>query len=129
MIYQNLQDIHTLAKNRIQFLREYWDGNFFKWSSTFFDGILEEMNEVREELISWKQIYLEDELGDVFWDYICLLETLQKEWKIDVSNVFKRCYIKYSERLNLNGSNKGDWKQVKKEQKQRLELEQQNLLT
>jgi NTP pyrophosphatase (non-canonical NTP hydrolase) len=45
-------------------------------------------------------VLLEDELGDVFWDYICLLESLEQNGKIQKDKVFKRCWRKFSERLD-----------------------------
>ena len=71
-----------------------------------------------------KQVFLEDELGDVFWDYICLLESLELSGKISKEKVFERCYRKFSERLSIfDGSDNGDWQTVKQKQKERLEKE------
>ena len=75
-----------------------------------------------------KRVYLEDELGDVFWDYICLLESLEQTGKISKQKVFERCYTKFSERLNVtDGSDNGDWQEVKKKQKERIMSEQNSL--
>ncbi|MDD2693875.1 MAG: MazG nucleotide pyrophosphohydrolase domain-containing protein [Candidatus Gracilibacteria bacterium] len=122
-----IQKLIILTEKRIPFLMKHGDGNFFKGSQTFFDGILDEMNEVKEELENGKQVYLEDELGDVFWDYICLLENLEQEGKINKEKVFERCYTKFSERLNIDGSNNGNWIEVKRMQKERLKQEQDTL--
>lgn len=127
MTLETIQKIITLTEKRIQFLIKQGDGNFFKWSQTYFDGILDEMDEVNEELKTWKQVYLEDELWDVFWDYICLLENLEQEWKISKAKVFDRCWTKFSERLNPDGSNNGDWTTVKKIQKERLRKEDEQM--
>ncbi len=51
---------------------------------------------------------------------MCLLENLELEGKISKEKVFDRCWTKFSERLNTDGSNNGDWMQVKKAQKERL---------
>ena len=74
-----LQSILTLSENRIRFLRERGNEGFYRGSQTFYDGILDEMQEVKVEMDANKQVFLEDELGDVFWDFICLLENLEQE--------------------------------------------------
>jgi hypothetical protein len=66
---------------------------------------------------------LEDELGDIFWDYICLLENFEQDGKISKERVFDRCWTKFSERLSSDGSDNGDWVEVKKNQKERLREE------
>lgn len=123
------EKILTLSERRIHFLRENGDNWFYKWSQTFYDGILDEMDEVKVEIQEWKQVLLEDELGDVFWDYICLLENLEIEGKISKEKVFERCWVKFSERLNPDGSNNWDWQEIKKIQKERLKKEQDSLKT
>lgn len=86
------------------------------------------MQEMKDELKAGNQVFLEDELGDIFWDYICLLENLEAEWKIQKTRVFDRCYEKFSERLNPDGSNNGDWYEVKEKQKEKLKREQRSSL-
>ena len=119
--------ILTLSEKRIRFLRENGDAWFYKGSQTYYDGILDEMDEVKIEIQEWKKVLLEDELGDVFWDYICFLESLEAEGKISKEKVFERCWMKFSERLNLDGSNNWDWQEIKKLQKERLKKEQESL--
>lgn len=61
------------------------------------------MEEVREEFFPENQIYLEDELGDVLWNYFCFLKSLEMEGKISsVEKIFERSYIKLSERIGEN---------------------------
>jgi NTP pyrophosphatase (non-canonical NTP hydrolase) len=84
----------------------------------------EEIREMEEELRVERKVFLEDELGDIFWDYICLLESLSEEGKIDKNEVFRRCYMKFTERLTPDGKHSGDWNEVKKKQKERLMEEQ-----
>lgn len=121
-----IQSILALSKGRIAFLRENTQDGWYQWSGTHFDGIFDELEEVKKEIEDKKYIYLEDELGDVFWDYMCLLEWLEQEWKIQKSRVFDRCLKKFSGRLNQDGSNNGDWNAVKKIQKEQLKQEQEN---
>jgi NTP pyrophosphatase (non-canonical NTP hydrolase) len=84
--------------------------------------------ELEEALAENKQnnsVYLEDELWDIFWDYLCLLNSLKAEWKINsVGNVFKRAYRKFSWRINENTwENNWLWKDVKAKQKEELKKE------
>ena len=85
--------------------------------------MIDEIEEVKEELKENNHVYLEDELWDIFWDYMCFLESLEQEWKINKSRVFDRCYAKFSGRLNPDGSNNGEWSTVKKIQKEKLKEE------
>ncbi len=123
MNLDTIADIIALSSNRIPFLIKNNRWNFYQWSETYIKGILDEVEEVREELKEDNYVYLEDELGDIFWDYACLLESLEREWKINKSRVFERCYEKFSERLNPDGSNNGEWNDVKKNQKEKLKEE------
>jgi hypothetical protein len=73
-------------------------------------------------------VYLENELGDVFWDYICLLNSLKVEWKIDsIDSVLKRSYDKFSERSWVDGRGMIPWDEIKKTQKLKLEKEHNNM--
>ncbi len=120
-----LQKIISLSEARIPFLIQTWDGDFYQGSETYIEGLEDELQEMKDELLSWNRVLLEDELGDVFWDYICLLENLELEGKISKAKVFDRCWTKFSERLNSDGSNNGKWSEVKKMQKERLLSEYQ----
>lgn len=122
-----LEKILTLSENRIKFLRTSDGDWFYEWSQTFYDAILDEMREVKIEIDTWKRVLLEDELGDVFWDYICFLEALEREWKIIKEKVYERALEKYSERLNLDGSSRWTWQSIKNQQKQKLIKEQESL--
>lgn len=81
-----------------------------------------EIEEVREELDSGRQCYLEDELGDVLWDYLNLLYNLEDEGKISLISVFKRASKKYDERI-ATIANGGSWASIKEKQKARLAKE------
>jgi len=88
-------------------------------SSTYFDEIPKELAEVKEELENNRRPHLEDELGDVFWDYLNLLINLENEGKIMLSEVFRRAAEKYEERVGA--LEKGiTWDEVKQKQKKRL---------
>lgn len=100
----SIQPILTLAEKRLTFLTAYGSPGFYHGSETFLEGIKDELDEVAIEMKDKNHVYLEDELGDIFWDYICLIENLEHEGKITKKRVFERCYKKFSERLNSDGS-------------------------
>lgn len=95
-----------------------------KGSKTFFVEIQKELLEVEEVLYKNKKCYLEDELGDVFWDYLNLLKNLESEKMIEMEKVFERCAQKYSQRIT-NCKNGIDWDETKNTQKEVLKKEQQ----
>lgn len=115
-----IQKIIWLSEARIPYLIQHGKGGFFHGSDTFVEWIENEMIEMKDELRLWNRVLLEDELWDIFWDYICLLENLEQEGKISKEKVFDRCWTKFSERLKSDGSDNGDWAEVKKKQKERL---------
>jgi NTP pyrophosphatase (non-canonical NTP hydrolase) len=122
-----IQKLLTLSENRIPFLMKYGDRDFYRGSETFVKWIDDEIEEMKEELKTGRRVFLEDELGDIFWDYICLLENLELEGKISKEKVFERAWSKFSERLNPDGTNNGDWMEIKQKQKERLEQEQHEI--
>lgn len=101
-------------------------GTWSEGSNTYLNALFDEINEVKEELSSGKQCFLEDELGDILWVYLCFVHNLEVEGKISMSKVFERSLIKYTERVN--GINNGEcWDEIKEKQKIDLEIEQSNL--
>ncbi|MDR2416184.1 MAG: nucleotide pyrophosphohydrolase [Candidatus Peribacteria bacterium] len=102
---QLIQQIITLSKARIESFLQKSDSRY-EGSSTYFRELRKEVDEALAENTENNSVYLEDELGDIFWDYIMLLNALTSEGKItSVENVFERCYQKFSERINKNGNN------------------------
>lgn len=94
-----------------------------KGSQTYFEELFKELQEVKEELEKGTGPHLEDELGDVLWDFCCLLENLEQEGKITKDNVFKRSFEKYHERIS--GIEEGNsWEEIKRYQKNKLNLEE-----
>ena len=92
-------------------------------SSTYIEEICKEVREVAEEIVQDRQPYLEDELGDVLWDYLNLVLALEKEKGIKLEDVLERASRKYEERVS--GIEKGiPWKKIKERQKIALEKEQ-----
>lgn len=91
-------------------------------SSTYIAEICKEVQEVAEEIKQDRQPYLEDELGDVLWDYLNLVLSLEKEKGIKLEDVLERAACKYEERVS--GIENGIlWKETKEKQKAALEKE------
>ena len=100
-----------------------------KWSEgagTYLGEMNNEIAEVCAELSTGRQCYLEDELGDVLWDYLNALAALEKSHGISVENVLQRACRKYEERIS--GIENGElWKDIKDRQKLALEKEQKDI--
>ena len=98
-------------------------GTWSKGSITYLEAFSDEIKEVKEELSSGKQCYLEDELGDLLWVYLCFVHNLEIEGKVSMSKVFERSLSKYQERVE--GINNGEcWEQIKAKQKLKLKAEE-----
>nr|MDD3719827.1 MazG nucleotide pyrophosphohydrolase domain-containing protein [Candidatus Gracilibacteria bacterium] len=105
---------------------------FYIGFETYLRGLAEEIEETKDEIKYNNSVYLEDELGDVFWDYMCLLQSLQKRGYISsVEKVFERSYKKFSERIEANRQTTGCksecWKDIKRKQKEELKTEQDKI--
>lgn len=119
----NLNDIIQLIHDKAVIDQ---NENWCQGSSTYFAEIRKELDEAETELGENKKCYLEDELGDVLWDYLNLLKNLELEDKIELEKVFERCTKKYSERLRGRKNGKS-WNDIKKGQKKELLEEQKKL--
>lgn len=97
-------------------------GTWSEGSITYLNGMYDELEEVTKELNSGRQCYLEDELGDVLWDYLCMVQYLELEEKVLVSKVFDRVVKKYSERV-ITLEEGETWGDVKARQKIKLQSE------
>jgi len=88
----------------------------------YLTAIKEEVDEVVEELPKNRQCYLEDELGDILWDYLNVLTSLEKEIGLDTETVLKRACQKYEQRMS--GLEEGKkWADIKEKQKKALATE------
>lgn len=91
-------------------------------SETYLVEIKNEVDEVIEEIPKARRCYLEDELGDVLWDYLNILTALEKEIGLDAQAVLQRACYKYEERLS--GIESGEkWSDIKEKQKIALAVE------
>ena len=91
------------------------------------DRIIDEIEEVREEVKPNNAACLEDELSDILWGWIVLVEKLKhSEYVGSHEDIMKRALKKYEERiLPLKGDENDHviWKEVKARQKEALAVE------
>lgn len=127
-----IEKITDLSESRIQ---EFVDtkNSWYEWHKTYLDWVSDEFEEMKVEIKKDNSVYLEDELWDVFWDYMCLLSSLKQEWLISSEKkVFERCRKKFSERIwEVRKSIPWQdwiWKKVKDKQKIELKNEQEKIL-
>ena len=97
-------------------------GSWAEGSSTYLGEMKKELEEVKEEIDRNRLCYLEDELGDVLWDYLNLLVCLEGERGISLAGVARRAVAKYEERIAGIESGRS-WSEVKEVQKARLAQE------
>jgi len=119
MPVENIAKLFDIAKKKNQFDQNH---SWSQGSSTYLAEMKKELAEVEEEIPLDRICYLEDELGDVLWDYLNMLLCLEKEKNISAHNVFKRAHQKYEERIA--GIESGvKWAKIKAGQKERLAAE------
>ena len=93
-----------------------------KGSQKYFSGLQKEILEVAEELEKDRLCYLEDELGDILWDFLNMTCALESEKNVEIERVFRRCFQKYQERMDALDRGE-EWAEIKQVQKKRLETE------
>ncbi|CAA6802301.1 MAG: Unknown protein [uncultured Sulfurovum sp.] len=91
------------------------------------DAIKAEVEEVREELRPNNMVHLEDELCDILWGWMILVEKLKESDYVGSHEaIISRALKKYEERILALKGNAEDhliWKEVKARQKVMLEVE------
>jgi len=127
-----LEKLIALAKHKQQIDIKRGETKFMNphW---LLDSIRDEVEEVREEIKSDNIAYLEDELSDILWGWMILVEKLKDDNYVGShEEIMKRAFKKYEERiLPLNGD-AGDheiWREVKARQKKALKKEQKETKT
>lgn len=91
------------------------NSDWYQGPETYLSGIESELNEVRAELNKHRRVYIEDELADVLWDYVNVLQALAKEQGIDPQRVLDRACQKYQERVTAIEQDQS-WDEVKRRQ-------------
>ncbi|MGY2574153.1 MazG nucleotide pyrophosphohydrolase domain-containing protein [Vibrio sp. C8] len=98
--------------------------DWFNGSKTYLNEMRTELDEVLEEIPLNRRCYLEQELGDLLWDYLNLLLALESETEIQLESILERACIKFEQRVN--GLENGiSWSDIKARQKVSLTEEQQ----
>lgn len=89
-------------------------------------AIKNEVDEVNSEIKKDNSVFLEDELGDIFWNYVNLLYSLENEGYITKERVFKKVFKKFNERIDWleNGIT---WDEIKNQQKEKRKKEHNKL--
>lgn len=101
------------------------NSDWFNGSQTYLNEMRTELDEVLEEIPLNRRCYLEQELGDLLWDYLNLLLALESETEIQLESVLERACIKFEQRVN--GLENGlSWSDIKARQKASLTEEQRN---
>lgn len=73
---EDFERLLNIAKRKTHFdVGNDWSNG----SATYLAEIKKEVDEVIEEIPKSRLCYLEDELGDVLWDYLNILTALEKE--------------------------------------------------
>jgi len=92
--------------------------------------LLSEVDEVKEEIKPNNTPFLEDELGDILWGWLILVQKLKSRGLItNHNNIIKRALKKYQERITPLNGDENDykiWQRVKDKQKELLEEENTN---
>ena len=90
-------------------------------------AIVDEVEEVKEEIRPNNEAHLEDELSDILWGWLTLVENLKNKAYVEShESIMKRALKKYEERiLPLYGDERDHkvWREVKVKQKEELERE------
>ena len=94
-------------------------------NNSLLDAIVSEVQEVKEEIKSNNTPKLEDELCDILWGWMMLVENLKDLGLVSShEKILKRALKKYQERvLPLVGEEIQDeliWKEIKNQQKKHL---------
>ena len=117
----NLKDIVDIKRGE----EKYFD---IEW---LIGELLSEVDEVKEEMKENNAPLLEDELGDILWGWLILVQKLKAKGLVSShENIIKRALKKYQQRITPLKGNKEDcdiWKNVKEKQKLELKKELDNL--
>ena len=119
---KEFDDLLAIAKRKLDFDQK---NLFSNGSTTYLAEMKKEIDEVLEEISQSRNCYLEEELGDVLWDYLNVLVAMEKETGINPQAVLARACKKYDERVS--GIELGEfWESIKERQKLRLAAEQKD---
>lgn len=116
---QDMDKLIQVVKRKAEFDKT---NPWYEGSEKYLSEIKNEVDEVLEELPKDRLCYLEDELGDVLWDYLNAVMSLEKEKGVQLESIIQRASKKYQERLTAIENNIA-WDEVKQKQKDALNQE------
>ena len=129
---EDLERLIALAKHKQEIDIKRGEAKFMNphW---LLDSIRDEVEEVREEIKADNLAHLEDELSDILWGWMVLVEKLKDDNYVGShEDIMKRALKKYEERILPLKGNSGDhaiWREVKGQQKEALEEEKRRRKT
>lgn len=83
---KKFDELYAIATRKSQYDQT---NTWFKGVETYLEAIGKEVDEVREEIREDRLCHLEDELGDVLWNYLNVLKALEREKGIDLRKYSK----------------------------------------
>lgn len=123
-----LEKLIVLAKHKQQIDLKRGEAKFMN-PNWLLDSIRDEVEEVREEIKADNLPHLEDELSDILWGWMILVEKLKDDNYVGSHEaIMKRALKKYEERiLPLKGTSEDHeiWREVKNRQKEALKKEKE----
>ncbi|KZN62110.1 hypothetical protein N473_21430 [Pseudoalteromonas luteoviolacea CPMOR-1] len=117
---RDLKSLLDIAKRKYVYDQT---NSWYSGSETYLSALKDELAEVLEEIPKQRICHLEDELGDILWNYLNIILALEKESGIDMHSIFNRAVKKYEQRVSTIEQG-GSWLGVKEKQKKMLEEEQ-----
>ncbi|MDK1286312.1 MazG nucleotide pyrophosphohydrolase domain-containing protein [Pseudoalteromonas umbrosa] len=115
----DLENLLAIAQRKFIFDQT---NSWYSGSNTYLSALQDEVSEVLEEIPKQRKCHLEDELGDILWNYLNIILALEKETGIDMGSVVQRAVNKYEQRISAIEQG-GSWAEVKEKQKRALEKE------
>ncbi|KID57137.1 nucleotide pyrophosphohydrolase [Pseudoalteromonas luteoviolacea] len=117
---RDLESLLDIAKRKYVYDQT---NSWYSGSETYLSALKDELAEVLEEIPKQRICHLEDELGDILWNYLNIILALEKESGVDMHSVLNRAVKKYEQRVSTIEQG-GSWQRVKEKQKKMLEEEQ-----
>jgi len=121
-----IEELIALARHKTAIDKKRGEAKYFDYD-WMIEGILSEVQEVKEEIKAHNSVHLEDELGDILWVLTIICAKLENDNLISsTENIFQRALQKYNERiLPLQGDKEDStiWQRVKAKQKEQLKVE------
>jgi NTP pyrophosphatase (non-canonical NTP hydrolase) len=118
----SLKQLELLSQQKYDIQAEYYP----EWCNPnkYVEELNNEIKEVTEEIKTQNTIHLQDELGDIIWDFLWLVESLRRQWMIDsLSEVLVMAEKKYSERVEVCHD---QWWRDRIKKKQKIELKEKH---